>query len=235
MFSYTYETRYGDYRNFEEIKKSAILDIVQDVAIKHSQSLGYGLLALRDMGLAWFLQGIKVRFEKPVSILRPVTAQTAVKDMRGFISDRGCILTQDSEVVGKTVAAWFLIDTKTMKLQRIPEAMTNAYGTHNFGDPFFTYKKIAPCKDAPIVGSIKISNKDIDTNKHLNNQKGAELLMDALPYDFNFTDMNVLYKASTYLGDELEVCRKEIENGYYVHMQTKDKNICVMATFENIT
>ena len=233
MFGHTYETRYGDYKNFDEIKKSALLDIVQDVAIKHSQSLGYGLLALRDMELAWFLQGIKVRFEKPVSILHPVTVHTAVKDMRGFISDRGCILTQNGVVVGKTVASWFLIDTQTMKLRRIPEDMTLAYGAHDFNDPFFSYKKIVSC-EAPVVGSIKISNKDIDTNKHLNNQKGAELLMDALPYDFSFTDMNVLYKASTYLGDELEVCRKEIENGYYVHMQTKDKKICVMATFENI-
>ena len=42
--------------------------------------------------------------------------------------------------------------------------------------------------------TIRVSNKDIDTNRHLNNEKGAELLMDALPFDFFFTDMSIIYK-----------------------------------------
>jgi len=45
--------------------------------------------------------------------------------------------------------------------------------------------------------------------------------------------MTVFYKKSAYLGDELELCIKEIPKGYYVHLQTKDKEICVAGKFEN--
>ena len=85
--------------------------------------------------------------------------------------------------------------------------------------------------DADVLYTVRVSNKEIDTNRHLNNQKSAELLMDALPLDFSFSDMTVFYKKSAYLGDELELCAKEISNGYYIHLQTKEKEICVAGTF----
>ena len=36
------------------------------------------------------------------------------------------------------------------------------------------------------------------------------------------------------LGDELEVCIKKLTDGYYVHLQTNEKEICVAGTFINI-
>lgn len=233
MFTYTYETRYGDYKNFDEIKPSALLDMVQDVAIRHSDFLGYGLLDLRDMKLAWLLQGIKVHFERSANITSPIRVDTGAKNMKGFISERCCIVSQDGETVAKTVAAWFMIETDTMKLHRIDPSMESIYGPEDFGDDFFSYKKPAILKDAETIGRVKISRKEIDTNMHLNNQKGAELLMDGLPLDFTFTDMNVLYRSSAYLGDELELCRKELENGYYVHLSSNTKGVCVAGVFEN--
>ena len=111
--------------------------------------------------------------------------------------------------------------------------MGEAYDFDDFEEEFFAYKKLST-QDAEPIYSIRIGNKEIDTNHHLNNQKSAELLMDALPFDYFFSDMEVFYKQSAYLGDELDVCLKEIENGYYVHLQTKDKEICVAGTFKHL-
>ena len=36
------------------------------------------------------------------------------------------------------------------------------------------------------------------------------------------------------LGDELGICVEEIENGYYVHLQSMDGEICVAGEFLNI-
>ena len=67
---------------------------------------------------------------------------------------------------------------------------------------------------------------------HMNNQKSAELLMDALPFDYRFTTATILYRKAAFLGDELEVCVNKTESGYYVHLQTKNKEISVVGTFE---
>lgn len=232
MYTKTYETRYGDYKDFDTIKPSALMDLAQDVSIAHSACYGYGLNDLREMHLAWFLHGIKLHLSKPVSTAFPVDVFTAVKSMRGMISQRGCRLSQNGEVVAKTMADWFLFDTAAGKPCRMPPEMLTAYPPFDFDDDeFFRYTK-PTLLSPPAAYTVRVSNKEIDTNKHLNNQKSAELLMDALPFDFTFTDMNVLYKQAAYLGDELDVCVAEIESGYYVHLQTKSGDVCVAGTFE---
>ena len=74
--------------------------------------------------------------------------------------------------------------------------------------------------------------KDFDTNMHLNNQKSAELLMDALPFEYTFDDIRIIYKKPALLGEELDVCMQKIQNGYYVHLAASDGEICVAGTFE---
>lgn len=232
MFTYTYETRYGDYKNFDIIKTGTVLDFVQDISIKDSNRCGFGIHALKEMKLAWLMQGINLRFEKPVKTLLPIEVSTAVKSLKGATSVRGCILKQEGEVVAKTVANWFLFNIEKNRIAKVLPEMQSAYELYDFSDDFFSYVKPQILNNIEPLYSVRVSNKDIDTNMHLNNQKGADLLMDALPFDFCFSDMNVLYKKPAYLGDELEVCMKELEKGYYVQLQTKEKEPCIIGTFE---
>lgn len=234
MFNVTYHTRYGDYKDFDTIKVGSVLDFIQDVSTKDSASKGYGIHELRAMGAAWLLQGITLHFEKPVSTLYPVDAYTAVKSTKGVTSERGCVLKQNGETVAKSIASWFLFDIANGTFRRIDTKMASAYPLHNFEDDFFTYKKPATYNLDSYDYKVKIANKDIDTNLHLNNQKAADILMDALPFDFKFNHLNLLYKKQAHLGDVLEVCTKQTDNGYYVHIQTPEKEICVAGTFENI-
>lgn len=234
LFKARYETRYGDYKDFDNIKFGSILDIIQDVSTKNSSECGYGLFEMRDMKKAWLLKGMNIKLEQKVKTLTPIDVHTAVKPLKGATSQRGCILYQNGEVKLKSIADWFLFDTEKKRPVRIPEEISGSYQVHNFDDEFFTYKKPEIKPDAPFVYRIKVSNRDIDTNCHLNNEKGVELLIDALPFEFEFNFVKTLFKKPCFLGDELEVCTEKTENGYYVHLQTTQKEICVAGTFENI-
>ena len=234
MFSFKYETRYGDYKNFDMVKPSSVLDMIQDVSTRDSARCGYDMDKLKGMNMAWLMQGINLRFEKPVKTHLPVEVSTAVKSLKGTTSARGCLVCQNGEIVAKSVANWFLFDTEKMRIGRIPAEMFDAYEFYDFGEEFFEYKKAPVFEIEKPQYTVKIANKEIDTNMHLNNQKGAELLMDALPFDFYFNNVNLLYKKQAHLGDELEVCIKEIPDGDYVHLQSKEKEICVAGIFEKI-
>ena len=164
----------------------------------------------------------------------PIAIETAVKPCNGVTSERCCIIEQDGCTVGKSIANWFLFDTEKKRPVRIPDEMMKVYETGSFDENFFEYKKVKPCALENVEYKIKVSNKEIDTNMHMNNQKGAEILMDALPFEFYFNTMKILYKKPTFLGDVLEVCVNKIDNGYYVHLQTEEKEICVAGTFEYI-
>ncbi len=233
MFRYDYNIRYSDYRDFETVKTSTILEVIQEVAILNSASCGFGIDTLRSMNRAWLLQGINVRIENSVSTNYPLVANTAVKSLKGVLSERGCIIEQNGKPVAKSIANWCLLDTERMRLARIPKEMTDSYEHYDFGDEFFNYVRPEIIEDAHEIYKIRVSNKELDTNKHLNNQKGAELLMDAIPFDFEIKDIKLFYPNPAYLGEELSVCVKEVDNGYYVHLKNTDGAVCVAGTFEN--
>ncbi len=233
MYKYVYEIRYCDYKDFENIKVSTVLNAIQEVAIRNSEYAGFGIDNLREMDRAWLLQGMNVRFEKSVKTSSPIEAYTSVKSLRGVLSERGCIIKQNDEVVAKSIANWCLLDTKKMRLAKVPEEMTASYTHCDFnGDPFFIYERPEIIEDAETLYKVRVSNKELDTNKHLNNQKGAELLMDALPFEFEIKEISLIYPNPAYLGEELDVCVKELENGYYVHLKNQDGKVCVAGTFE---
>ena len=190
------------------------------------------LTEMRNMKKAWLLKGMNIKIEGDVKTLTPIDVCTAVKPLKGATSQRGCILMQDDEVKVKSIADWFLFDTEKKRPARIPGDMAESYQMHEFDDDFFTYRKPDIIDDASYLYTVRVSNRDIDTNCHLNNEKGAELLMDALPFEFKFNFVKTLFKKPCFLGDELEVCMKKIESGYYVHLQTQEKEVCVIGTFE---
>lgn len=232
MYTCKYETRYGDYKNFDEIKTGTILDIVQDISIKDSDTMGFGLNTLRKMNLAWLMQGINIRLLSPVKTGEIIEASTAVKLLKGVTSQRGCYIKQNGVTVAQTMANWFLFDTKNNKLAKIPPEIKEKFIFYEFEEDFLDYSKPLISKSVNRMYSIRISNKDIDTNNHLNNQKSADILMDALPYDFSFNLAKIIYKKPAFLGDELYLCTSEIEKGFYVHLEDVKSEIYVAGTFE---
>ena len=233
MYTKIYEPRYGDFKDFNTIKVGSLLDFVQDIAIKDSEAHGYSIHTLKELGLSWLLQGITVDLLQPLRTSSPIFVSTAVKKMRGVISERGCLVYQNDELVARTIANWFLFNTEKMQISRISPEMLSAYPEHNFNDPFFEFKKPTLLEiDVPEY-AIRIGTKDIDTNLHLNNQKAADLLMDALPLDFHFNRMNLLFKKAAYHGEILQVYRKKTEHGFYVHLKNDSKGICVAGLFES--
>lgn len=232
MFTRCYEPRYGDYKNFDEIKIGAVLDMVQDISIKDSENVGFGLDALNTMNVAWLMQGITIKLLAPVKTNMEIEVSTAVKTLKGATSERGCYIRQNGLIVAETIANWFLWDTQNNKIAKIPTDMRDKFNLYAFREDFLVYEKPKIIENPKRSYLVRICNKDLDTNNHLNNQKSAEILMDALPYDFNFNYAKILYKKPAFLGDELFVCLSKTEKGYYVHLEDIANEVYVLGNFE---
>lgn len=234
MFSFNYNPRYGDYKDYNNIKVGSLLDMIQDVSTRASAECGYDINTLRNLGIAWLLQGVNVHLLKPIRPDMQIEISTAVKPSNGVTSERICIIRQNGEIVGKSVSAWFIFNTQRQRPVRIPKEMLSAYEVFETDDALFNYTKTKIHIPETKLYTVRVSNKEIDTNMHMNNQRGADLLMDALPFNFIFNDINLFYKKPAFLGDELEVCICEIENGYYVQLQSCNEELYVAGTFRNV-
>ncbi len=233
MYKHTYETRYGDYKDIETISTGCLLDLVQDASTRHSKEMGYDIFKLKEMNIAWLIQGFNAEIISPANTVSPIDVHTAIRTLKGATSERGCILMQDGKIIAKTIANWFTFDTEKESVCKIPSEICQTYKKHDFEDEFFKYTKFKLQEDAKPIYSICIRKKEIDTNGHLNNQKSAVLLMDALPCNFEVRKMSVMYKKPAYLGDELTVCTKDTPDGTYVHLMDKNGEVCVAGLFES--
>lgn len=233
MFEFKYETRYGDYKDFDVIKTGAVLDIIQDVSIRDSESRGYGIHVLHEMGEAWLVQGINFRLVKPISTHYPVVAQTGVAKIGGVTSNRGCILRQNGEICAKSIANWFLMNTNEGKLARISKEMTERYELYDFGDEFFKYHKPTPPEFTGDGDTVEVAVRDIDTNRHLNNEKAVEIILDALPFDFSYNAIDIMYKRESHLGDNLTRRVVHESDGYWVELAGCDGESNVVAHIWN--
>ena len=101
MFEFEHKIRYSDYKDFETVKVSTALELIQEAAIQDSDQFGYSIDKLRSMNLAWLLLGYNVHFNKKMSVQSPITTFTAVKTMKAATSVRGAVLYQDGEIVAK--------------------------------------------------------------------------------------------------------------------------------------
>ena len=66
MYKYIYDIRYCDYKDFDTVKTSTVLDAVQEAAIRNSEQCGFGIEVLREKDVAWLLQGVNISFEKVI-------------------------------------------------------------------------------------------------------------------------------------------------------------------------
>lgn len=231
MYSMDYEIHYNDYKDYERVKPIAAMELIQEIAVRDSDAMGFGVDVLRKKGLAWLLKGFNVHFEHQLSTHAPLSGFTGVQKNKASTSERGSIIRQNGEIAVKSIAEWFMFDANAGRPCRILPEMLEAYELYDFQDDFFKFKKPRSVSDASLKYEITVSNKDIDTNRHINNLKSAEILMDTLPFDFFFHDMSIIYKKQAYLGDVLGVCSAEFDGGYYASLVDKDGKVCVEANF----
>lgn len=233
MYIKKYEFRYGDVKDFYSVKQSAILDVLQDVSTKHSADKGYDMIKLSEIGIAWLLKGWRLKFLSPVSPYSDIEVHTTVRKPKAVTSDRIYNIFQNGELKIKATAVWFTFDINEQKACKIPAGLGELY-MEEFVDDFENFVNPRECECNEVVEKILISQRDIDTNNHLNNQKSAEILMNALPVNFKFNTMTVQYKRAAYLGDTLTLEALKTENGYYAHLKNQHGEICVVGIFENL-
>ncbi len=231
MFEKNYELRYGDLKSFNTVKPSAILDIFQDMATKHSDSVGYGIKKLYDQNLAWLLKGWRVTFIKELDVYKPLQVKTGVKNVKAVMSDRVFKVMQDEEEKIIATSSWFTFDTNNLRPCKVPSYFTEVYDVGNVEGEYKDYVNPLPCENPEKYGEITVSKRDLDTNNHLNNQKSAEILIDALPDDFSIYEMTILYKKSAHLCDVLLIETEEIDSEYKVQLKNQDGDICVIGFF----
>lgn len=218
---------------------AALFSDLQEVAINHSDFLGYTVDFLTERKLGWVIINCHLQVIRMPKLGERITIQTWCEKCRKMQAIR-CfyVLDENEEVIMKAVSRWIFMDLENRKPTNIPEEMVLKYRSEREssipGEKFLMPKESKD--EVAITRSLLITRRDTDTNGHANNVKYLEWAMDDVPDeiydDMKLKDVQVVYRKECVRGDEVTMktyIRDDKDHGKEVITFITDKEQTVLA------
>lgn len=198
-----FEIHYYEVNKFLEASPVSIMNYLQELAISHSQSVGYGIKRLMDEQRAWVLTRLNVKIERYPIWGEKIKAKTWPSSFQRCFGIREFIVTDEAgkDIIFAT-SEWIFLDTEKRKPVRAHDEMGNIYGVKNKRALEDTFNEQYSLEKEDFTKEFSVRRSDIDTNEHVNNTKYMEWVLEALPMDL-YNDYILKYIDIRYMKELL--------------------------------
>ncbi len=213
-----YSLRFSDFDRFDNFAAWGILDLFQDSASRHGESLGIGYEKMLGNNLLWVISKVKFKILSPLKVYEDVTVSTnPLKSSRAVFLRDYKIYDEKGKLAVIGSSQWTLIDVSSRRLVPLGGVMPELdYSgiVPNFPEKF---KKISYffCGEKKI--SLTPPFSSLDHNGHINNVGYTRFVYDALKLKENenieFFQMD--YLSEILLGDTVEMYVKRDGKNIY--------------------
>ena len=164
-----------------ELTLPKLFQVFQDYATENAEQLGVGKAVTTDVGKLWVVSRFYVEFKRNPKYLENVNVETRAGAKRAFVFPRYFSIDDlDGNNIIKASSMWAVIDEKSRKLIMSPGLDTPDCTE---GDELPLPSKVHP-KEANFVEKRAVRYSDLDTNRHLNNTRYIEMLVNIFPIGF---------------------------------------------------
>lgn len=182
VFEKEYTPRTDDFDKYNRIKPSAILNLFQDAAGRHSGLLGAGVEEMLEKGYLWVLVRVRFRISGQFDKYSPVRIKTWPLKPERLIYKREYVITSESGT--KLVSGsseWVIIGKDTRKPVSVPDVYcVNDGFCEEIAVTEGKFKRLHPFETENAPYTVIPGFCDIDMNNHVNNTKYADFVLDAI-------------------------------------------------------
>ena len=172
---------YADCDASGRLKISALLRCCQELAEKHSASLGCGREdLLKDLGIVWVITRNQMNIRRYPTVGERVTLETYTAPVRRVFYPRYFVLRDDTGcAIAESATLWVLCDIRTRAMTDRKEIKVREWdmGIPPAIDRFMAAPE--PSGEAE-VSARRAVYSDMDVNAHVNNTRFLDWLCDAL-------------------------------------------------------
>jgi len=210
-----------------------LVDILQDLAIEHSDYLGYTLEKLYAMERGWAIINWHIYVVKRYPRCgEKITIKTWATSCRRLQAERSFLIEEEyGNALIKASSFWVFMDLKRRRPTPIPAEMEGNYRSDLepiIKDEKFIMEKVEG-KEPIETAEFSVKRSEIDTNGHTNNARYLQWAMDMVPDtvfdELNNFDIVVAYKKECYKGTEVTAKTYISENSDKIKITT-----CFMDT-----
>ncbi|HLP07680.1 MAG TPA: acyl-ACP thioesterase domain-containing protein [Opitutaceae bacterium] len=162
----------------------ALLQLLQEAAIRHADLYGVGAEGIAERGTSWVLNRLSLaltRYPRRDEVVRVETWSTGVRGFRGYREFR---LFSGTEQLLAGSSLWLWIDLRTRTLTRVPEELEAKFPVGGEGRPPHRAEldrlRFAPPAATALSTPVTVRYSDCDANGHVNNTAFFDYLQSAL-------------------------------------------------------
>lgn len=179
-----FEVHYYEVDKDQRCTPVALLNYLEETATSHSHAAGYSIDKLKSDNMGWILLRWSVEIDKLPMLNDIITVETWGSGFKHFYAIREYeVRDAKGNNIIKATSLWILFDIERRRPLRIPQNLADAYGVipiRAVDDPF---DKLNGCTNPVTNINFPIKRSDIDTNKHVNNARYIEWIMETVPDD----------------------------------------------------
>ncbi len=211
----------------------AILDMFQDIAGIHADSVGIGALELEERGLFWIVSKIRLRISRRPLVQETLEATTWIQPAERVSCERDWALSKDGEQLAYVRSIWAALRRDNFR----PGHMADFYPDSDFG--------IAPPDDIPFtrmgknfddaepLGEYRIRSVDIDRGGHMNNVNYVRAMLGCFTCEqlaeMDIRQLDMQFLLQCYEGETIRFVKRMAEDHMEIGALNGDGKVCFMA------
>jgi len=206
-FRMEFVVHYHEINPEEQATPMTLLYYLEDAAIAHSESVGYGVAHIKAEGLAWILNRWHLQMDRYPRLGETIILETWPSSFERFYATREFLIRNVAEeIIGRATSLWIFYNMATKRPCRIPSEFKEAYGL----DPLRAVED--PFDPLDAMGEVTgegeqdflVRRSDIDTNGHVNNANYLQWMLEVVPEDIyknhQLASLEIQYKKETTYG-----------------------------------
>ncbi|MDP4127763.1 MAG: thioesterase [Bacillota bacterium] len=211
-FKVEFDVHYYEVNPREEATSLTILHYLEDAAIAHSESVGYGVGRLKSEKRAWILNRWHLQIKRYPVYGEKVIIETWPSNFERFYATREFLIKDNHQkVIGQATSLWIFINTETKRPLRIGPEFLDAYGLESFRaleDSFDPLNVVSEDEGSSGSGqAFLVRRSDIDTNGHVNNANYLQWMLEVIPEEIyqnhHLAALEIIYKKETTYGSSI--------------------------------
>ena len=184
MYQKNYHIGSNDVDQFLELKLSSFFKMMQDIATEHAEVFNIGKANTIDKGLYWVITRIEIDINDMPKYLEDVELVTYPGDDMRFIFPRYFhLLDKKGKTLIRASSTWMVMNRATHNVCLNPFKDFKSPSEHHEGELALP-SKVKKDENVSLIEKRKVRYSDIDLNRHLNNTKYIDYIIDLHDSEF---------------------------------------------------
>lgn len=216
-----------------KLKVHAIVNVLQDCCLFHSEEVGRSCMELKEDAHAWLVNSWHIVFKRRPSMGEEFITKTWPYKFRGIFGMRNFLMeSMEGETLVYADSQWFYFDQKTGKpIKPMPEEV-EPFGMGEAYPMEYTSRKVTYPEELEYYDTVRVCENHMDTNEHVNNGEYIRIAANCLPTGYQVDELRVEYRLAAKFGDEMDIYTKRMKDCFYVVMANKEKSPYVITCFQ---